>query len=317
MANTTKINRQILALVIAFVMVIFALPQTSLTSQAAEASTLKVTGYQSIGSITQGSKVTISGSVSSNYLLSYVNAYILASDGQSVLQAGYSHTISDKKTYPLGGSTPVSALDFSSLVPGTYYFQVTAKDASGCAKYLIKETFTVKASTRTKTLIDYRELEKIGRQPSGTQSCMCFSLAYCRRIIDGKQHSWTEYNSVKPDNHSTAKADPSKAGYTAHYETTEKELWQHVYDELDKGNPVIVHVKGNGASDTYGHWITIIGYENVASRASVSAVNFRYFDSVSITNKTGIENVKYAGYYPWSTKQTKSGIYGYSYLTLD
>ena len=43
------------------------------------ASTLKITGRNSIGTINSGSYVTIKGTVSSNYNLNYVNAYILKS----------------------------------------------------------------------------------------------------------------------------------------------------------------------------------------------------------------------------------------------
>lgn len=112
-------------------------PSEALKKQAAgysetpAASTLQITGQTppGNGNINAGAYWTCNGTIKSNYSIDEVSGYILASNNSTVL---YSKTINPNSTsYSLANGAIDKALLFNKLSAGTYYYKITAKDASG------------------------------------------------------------------------------------------------------------------------------------------------------------------------------------------
>lgn len=105
------------------------------------ASTLGISGQSTPTSFYKGTSWTPTGKITSNYNITKVNGYILASDASTKV---YSKSVTpNAKSYSLKGSDIASALKFSSLDVGTYYYKVTAKDESGKSLTLINVSFKV------------------------------------------------------------------------------------------------------------------------------------------------------------------------------
>ena len=106
------------------------------------ASTLAIDNVSIIPNITQGTPVSISGTISSNYDITSVTVGVYSDDG-------ITHT--EAKASPFVKSYNISTLDalvkFGNAKAGTNYFSVTATDASGTTKTLVNQQFTVSPKT--------------------------------------------------------------------------------------------------------------------------------------------------------------------------
>lgn len=112
-------------------------------------SYLGICGYTYPSSVKTGKGVDCAGHVISNYRVKTATAAITNSKGKTV----YKKTISPKTTtfslYKFD-----SAMKFSKLKPGTYYYSVTAKDAKKTVSF--KHKFTVGNKAATKILRGFK-----------------------------------------------------------------------------------------------------------------------------------------------------------------
>lgn len=182
-------------------------------------------------------------------------------------------------------------------------------------RFYVKAVGERPGDTQNKTLsINWNHIKKVGnqagknRQGKSSDSCMCFALAYCRTILDGKVYSWKDFNANgKNGSHSQYNSSGwySKANYTSKMPKSQGEVFRAAYDSINADKPMIVWVKGKRSS---WHFVTIVGYENVTSRDSLSAENFLIIDSCPGTTTSSTENMKKAGY---SLKKNGNGKYRY------
>ena len=111
------------------------------------ASTLKIgAGRTSPGTLTQGNAFSFSGSITSNYKITYVRVGVYKdSNGSNCVQQA--------AATPNATSFNISKLDssirFGKLSAGSYYFRVVATDSSGTSKTLVNSAFTVKSASAT------------------------------------------------------------------------------------------------------------------------------------------------------------------------
>lgn len=132
----TKLTFLRVAILLTFAILVTFQPST--LTHAATASTLSVSGYSSLTSITQGQAFVVKGTVSSNYTITKVTAYIANTSGtilytKSATPNAYSYNLSGLD----------SAMRFDLLSAGSYVFKVDAKDSSGTSKNILKQSFTV------------------------------------------------------------------------------------------------------------------------------------------------------------------------------
>lgn len=104
-------------------------------------STLKIANATQPSSIIQGAYFDCKGTVTSNYNITNVTGKITSSDGKTAL---YTKAVKpDAKSYSLYGNSIDTALLFNKLTVGTYYYKVTATDASGKTIELVNSKFAV------------------------------------------------------------------------------------------------------------------------------------------------------------------------------
>lgn len=142
--------------------------------------------------------------------------------------------------------------------------------------------------------VNMNYIKATGYQPN-SGPCGCYALAYARDILDGKTHSWTEYSASNSPSWNTYNgvreyrysytASWSKANYTAKTGNSNQAVFKAVYDSINNGKPVVVRVTGNGSS---GHYITLVGYQNVTDVNALSAKNFLMIDPVKSLFEKGI-----------------------------
>ncbi len=139
------------------------------------------------------------------------------------------------------------------------------------------------SSTSSKTLsVDMNIIKKTGYQPE-SGPCGCYALAYCRDIIDGKYHSWTEYSNegyVKSLGRYGYTVNWSKGSFTSKTGATNLDVLKALYNSINNGKPAVVRVKGNGST---GHYVAVVGYKDVTDVDSLSEKNFLIIDSASKT----------------------------------
>ena len=142
-------------------------------------------------------------------------------------------------------------------------------------------TTTTSNTSKSKTLsINMNVINQTGPQPySGP--CGCFAVAYCRDILDGKAHKWTEFNNGGTTN----TAVWSKAKYESKNGSNKQAVLKACYDNINNNKPVVVRVTGNGSS---GHYITVVGYTNVTNVNSLSEKNFKIIDPVKSAFSKGV-----------------------------
>ncbi|MFG6323406.1 MAG: M23 family metallopeptidase [Lachnospiraceae bacterium] len=112
------------------------------TVQGKAASSLMITGAAAPGTLSKGASWSCVGTVSSNYKITKIVGTIYAGNGTT---KKYSKTVLPKKTsYALYNSAIDNALKFNKLAVGSYYYTITASDASGKTQVLVNERFEVK-----------------------------------------------------------------------------------------------------------------------------------------------------------------------------
>lgn len=117
--------------------------------------------------------------------------------------------------------------------------------------------------------------------------CQAYCWAYCRIILDNKAHKYTDYWTG-----TMAKA-PSAAGYGNYtYASTEQAYYKVLYDNINKGRPVVVFVRGSRISGTNSyndHFVVVIGYKSSCNTSNFKQSDFLILDPASykITSSNG------------------------------
>lgn len=107
-------------------------------------SDLKIQDHTKIGTLKKGKAWVCRGTVKSSHNLTNVTGSIINPDSNTPL---YCKSVKlNKKTYQLSGSEIDNALRFDKLAARSkyYIYEITAKDASGYGKTLVREQFYVK-----------------------------------------------------------------------------------------------------------------------------------------------------------------------------
>lgn len=149
---------------------------------------------------------------------------------------------------------------------------------------------SVTAASDTILSFDWNLIETIGRQPSGSYSCSCYSMAYCRSILDGYAHNWSEYNEYN-NNQYNVWCMWGWGDYNKGYSSTELGTLQAIYNSLNKGRPAIVYVQGKRSTE---HWVAVIGYTNDAIYTDLKVNNFLIIDPGHYSSS--YENLGKVGY---------------------
>lgn len=273
------------------------------SSPVPAASSLAVSGANQVPTLSTGQKYSLKGTVTSNYPIKKVCAQILTSNGKCVVQ---------KIIYPNATSVSLSgeidrAMTFNTLPAGTYYYVVSAEDASGTGKTLIRQQFQVKAQEKKSKMlsINWNHIARVGKQASGSDSCMCFALAYCRTILDGRVYSWSDFDYNRRNNQYNASGWFGKANYNNKTTRSQAVAFRAAYDSINAGKPAIFWVTGRRSTQ---HFVAVVGYQNVTSPDSLSAENFLIIDPAPGTATRSAENMKKVGY---SLKKNESSQYRY------
>lgn len=157
----------------------------------------------------------------------------------------------------------------------------------------IRFTGAISPVSQSKTIpINWDNIAKVGKQAKGSVSCSCFALAYCRTILDNKVHNWSEYNQNGAIQNNVW-AMWSWGKYCSATGKNDNEVYTLAYHNINAGKPFIVYVKGgtNARKVNGGHYVAIVGYQNVTSLNSLSANNFLIIDPSSSAPLTGVENM--------------------------
>ena len=136
--------------------------------------------------------------------------------------------------------------------------------------------------------VDWSLIEQVEHQHGG-QACACFSLAYCRTILDGVPHQFSEYNSGTSEY--DAWCQWSWGNYVSMNFLDTNDAYEYIYKELCAGNPVVALVWG---PRTYHHYVAIVGFEYVVSGQNLSAYNFLCIDPCATSYL--LENMGEIGY---------------------
>ena len=115
-------------------------------------------------------------------------------------------------------------------------------------------------------------IEEVGVQHGG-QACACFSLAYCRTILDGISYSYADFSLGTTEE--DAYASWNLAAYQGYYPTNKQNAYELIFSELCHGKPVVVRIEGTYTSL---HYVAIVGFENVTDGLPLSAYNFLILD---------------------------------------
>lgn len=134
--------------------------------------------------------------------------------------------------------------------------------------------------------VNMNNIKSTGYQPC-SGPCGCYAIAYGRDIRDGSVHKWTEYSVgyLSSKGRYSYDASWSKGKCTVKNGSSAQAVFKAVYDSINNGKPVVVRVKGNGSD---GHYITLVGYQNVTNVNSLSAKNFLMIDPVKSNFNKGI-----------------------------
>ena len=115
-------------------------------------------------------------------------------------------------------------------------------------------------------------IEEVGVQHGG-QACACFSLAYCRTILDGISYPYSDFSLGTSEE--DAYAGWHLAAYAGYFPSDKQSAYERIFSELCHGKPVVVRVEGAGS---ILHYVAIVGFENVTDGLPLSAYNFLILD---------------------------------------
>ena len=113
---------------------------------------------------------------------------------------------------------------------------------------------------------------EVGVQHGG-QACACFSLAYCRTILDGTSYSYADFSLGTSEE--DAYASWTLGSYEGYFPTDKQSAYEFIFSELCRGKPVVVRIEG---PYTLLHYVAIVGFENVTDGLPLSAYNFLILD---------------------------------------
>lgn len=270
------------------------------SEEPAITSALAISDANTVPTLNVGDKFSLKGIITSNYSITKVVAEIYSGSSPVVRKEVYPNTTS----VSLSGEID-NAMTFNTLAAGTYFYSVWAEDASGAQKTLIWQMFEVKSTDDGEKVlsINWDHIKKIGNQAGknkagkSSDSCMCFALAYSRTILDGKVHTWKEYdyNGYKRGSYTQYDACgwPGRANYSKKTNASQSTVYKAIYENIKAGKPVVAFVKGKRSP---WHFITIVGYTGVTSTNSLSAKNFLIIDSCPGTTTKATENMGSVGY---------------------
>ena len=131
---------------------------------------------------------------------------------------------------------------------------------------------------------DIELVQKDGKTWDGP--CGAFALAYCMTIFDGKTHSYSDY--WKNENAQWGNGKYT-AGYYENWPNSKANGYIRLYNEINKGKPVIARVNGKPNF----HYVVVVGYEGVLSEDALDSANFIIIDP---NDPTTTKNMKTAGY---------------------
>ncbi|MCD8107921.1 MAG: RICIN domain-containing protein [Oscillospiraceae bacterium] len=234
--------------------------------------------------ISKGSSYSMSGTVTSTLSnVKTVTAYVYNSSGKELCSSTKSNISS--KSFNLSN---LSALSTGSLSTGTYKLKIVATNANG--KSATKTySFKITNSSSSKTLsINWTYINGTGRQTE-SGPCLCYALAYCRDILDGKTHMWTEYR----ENSNSVAGLASKASYTKKYTKNSSDVYKAIYEQIEAGKPVVIRVGYLKGRSTGTHFVTVVGYTNVTDTSQLSASNFIILDPLTGTKTENMGTVGY------------------------
>ncbi|MEE0061300.1 MAG: chitobiase/beta-hexosaminidase C-terminal domain-containing protein [Acutalibacteraceae bacterium] len=118
-------------------------------------------------------------------------------------------------------------------------------------------------------------LRSVGSQDWKGYACSCYSLAYCKTILDGRVHHFSEYNQYGNTQYNV-NCVWSKGGYVRKSGTSQSNVLKMCYDYVNSNVPVIIHV-----TSSYGqHWVTVVGYQNVSNPNNMNIKNLVILDPV-------------------------------------
>ena len=183
--------------------------------------------------------------------------------------------------------------------------------------------FAVKArASSSYTLpIDMDLIKQVGKQTPGSYACGCFSLAYCRTLLDGWVHYWYEYNFLGTTDQWNVSAYWGKANYIPINCSSSQSVFKNAYDQINNGRPCILHVTGRGSGSS--HYVVCVGYTNVTNVNSISASNILILDVVG-GYPYEVENMASVGYslcadyeFLYTNSGTVSSIVSTTSISLD
>lgn len=136
---------------------------TSGQVQTNVASSLAINNVSEIGTLNEGSKYSLTGTVTSNYNITNVTGTIYNSNGSSV----YTKSVApNKSSYTLRNSSVDCALLFNYLPAGNYTYKVSASDARGAYKE-VSRSFTVKGKEQAASALSISGVNSIGTIKEG------------------------------------------------------------------------------------------------------------------------------------------------------
>lgn len=268
-------------------------------------SDVTVTGLDVPAQIDVGDRYWIKGTVSTRYTEIAALSFLVY-DQSGTVRTGKTINVTGN-IYVLDNSALDAAVEFNVLPAGTYQCVIEARlenlSATECwAEKVILHTseLVVGSEVEENTTAKYSDLlldinwthiDKVGRQTPGSYSCSCFALAYSRTILDNTVHYFYEYNQ-KGNTEYEVWADWTWGNHNFTTYNSDIEVFERLYQELCKGKPVIIYVKGNNSD---GHYVTVVGFQNVLSLENLSESNFLIIDPVVSYGHVAVD-LAYAGY---------------------
>ena len=113
---------------------------------------------------------------------------------------------------------------------------------------------------------------EVGVQHGG-QACACFSLAYCRTILDGASYSYADFSLGTSEE--DAYASWTLGAYAGYFPSDKQSAYEFIFTELCRGKPVVIRVEG---PHTEQHYVAVVGFENVTDGLALSSYNFLILD---------------------------------------
>lgn len=250
------------------------------TVQGKAASSLKITGAAAPGTLSKGASWSCVGTVSSNYKITKIVGTIYAGNGTT---KKYSKTVLPKKTsYALYNSAIDNALKFNKLAVGSYYYTITASDASGKTQVLVNERFEVKEACTSVIaegdyfcLNNYKAYSGVNSwynqkntrytKTFNTYGCMAVSYGVYWSLIDGQSRDPAKFWNGKM---AIATGYGKKALTTTSYKTST------IYNKIKNGVPVVIYMKHG----KYQHYVVAVGIKKTANEKTLTAQDILVID---------------------------------------